>query len=119
MAKTKKVKPLQGESEDIQNTIKEAVEKEEVLSDVKMNKKIDANPIKVKTPYPKEHKKTNKIKDDYNEYSMTHTAHRDDNDVNFIGEELVKLSNRLNEIELSVSDISIQLKQVRSRMGLI
>ena len=30
MAKTKKVKPLQGESEDIQNTIKEAVEKEEV-----------------------------------------------------------------------------------------
>jgi maleate cis-trans isomerase len=89
---------LQGESEDIQNTIKEAVEKEEVLSDVKMNKKIDANPIKVKTPYPKEHKKS---------------------DVDFIGEELVKLSNRLNEIELSINDMSIQLKQVRSRMGLI
>jgi len=98
MAKTKEIKPLQGESEDIQNTIKEAVEKEEVLSDVKMNKKIDANPIKVKTPYPKEHKKS---------------------DVDFIGEELVKLSNRLNEIELSINDMSIQLKQVRSRMGLI
>ena len=98
MAKTKEVKPLQGESEDIQNTIKEAVEKEEVLSDVKMNKKIDANPIKVKTPYPKEHKKS---------------------DVDFIGEELVKLSNRLNEIELSVNNMSIQLKQVRSRMGLV
>ena len=98
MAKTKEIKPLQGESEDIQNTIKEAVEKEEVLSDVKMNKKIDANPIKVKTPYPKEHKKS---------------------DVDFIGEELVKLSNRLNEIELSINDMSIQLKQVRSRMGLV
>ena len=97
MAKAKEVKPLQGESEDIQNTIKEAVEKEEVLSDVKMNKKIDANPIKVKTPYPKEHKKT---------------------DVDFIGEELVKLSNRLNEVELSVNDMSNKLKQARSRLGL-
>ena len=86
MAKTKKVKPLQGESEDIQNTIKEAVEKEE------------AKPLKVETPYPKDHKKA---------------------DVDFIGEELVKLSNRLNEIELSVNDMSAQLKQVRSRMGLV
>jgi len=68
------------------------------LSDVEMNKKIDANPIKVKTPYPEEHKKS---------------------DVDFIGEELVKLSNRLNEIELSINDMSIQLKQVRSRMGLV
>ena len=83
MAKTKEVKPL---------------------SDVEINKKIDTNseakakPLKVKTPYPKEHKKA---------------------DVDFIGEELVKLSDRLNEIELSVSDMSIQLRQVRSRMGLI
>ena len=96
MAKTKKVKPLQGESEDIQNTIKEAVEKEEAKPLIV--KEHEAKPLKVKTPYPKDHKKA---------------------DVDFIGEELVKLSNRLNEIELSVSDISIQLKQVRSRMGLI
>ena len=74
------------------------------LSDVEMNKKIDTNskakkkPLQVETPYPKEHKKA---------------------DVDFIGEELVKLSNRLNEIELSINDMSIQLKQVRSRMGLI
>ena len=89
------------------------------LSDVEMNKKIDANPIKVKTPYPKEHKKTNKIKDNYNEYSMTHTAHRDDNDVDFIGEELVKLNNRMNEFELTLEEMFLKLKQVRSRMGLI
>ena len=55
-------------------------------------------PLKVETPYPKDHKKA---------------------DVDFIGEELVKLSNRLNEIELSVNDMSTQLKQVRSRMGLV
>ena len=97
MAKTKKVKPLQGESEDIQNTIKEAVEKEEVLSDVKMNKKIDANPIKVKTPYPESTKKS---------------------DVDFIGNELAKLSERLNEVELSVSDLTTKLKVVAGRMGL-
>ena len=54
--------------------------------------------MEVKTPYPKETKKS---------------------DVDFIGEELVKLSNRLNEIELSINDMSIQLKQVRSRMGLV
>ena len=87
MAKTKEVKPL---------IVKEHEAKP--LSDVEMNKKIDADPIKVETPYPKDHKKA---------------------DVDFIGEELVKLSNRLNEIELSVNDMSNQLKQVRSRMGLI
>ena len=73
MAKTKKVKPL-------------------------IVKEHEAKPLKVKTPYPEEHKKA---------------------DVDFIGEELVKLSDRLNEIELSISDMSIQLRQVRSRMGLI
>ena len=76
MAKAKEVKPL---------------------SDVKKNKKIDANPIKVKSPYPEEHKKS---------------------DVDFIGEELVKLSNRLNEVELSINDMSNKLKQARLRLGL-
>ena len=61
-------------------------------------KEHEVKPLKVETPYPKEHKKS---------------------DVDFIGEELVKLSNRLNEIELSVNDMSTQLKQVRSRMGLV
>ena len=54
-------------------------------------------PLEVKTPYPKEKKKS---------------------DVDFIGEELVKLSNRINELELSLNDMDIKLKQVSGRMGL-
>ena len=53
--------------------------------------------IEVKTPYPKGVKKS---------------------DVDFIGGELAKLSERLNEVELSVSDIAVKLKVVTGRMGL-
>ena len=53
--------------------------------------------IEVKTPYPKGVKKS---------------------DIDFIGGELAKLSERLNEIELSVSDITVKLKVVTGRMGL-
>ena len=53
--------------------------------------------IEVKTPYPKEVKKS---------------------DVDFIGNELAKLSERLNEVELSVSDLTVKLKVVTGRMGL-
>jgi hypothetical protein len=53
--------------------------------------------IEVKTPYPKGVKKS---------------------DVDFIGGELAKLSERLNEIELSVSDLTTKLKVVTGRMGL-
>ena len=56
-------------------------------------------PVKVETPYPKEEEKKK-------------------SDVNFIGEELVKLSNRLNEAELSINDLHIKLKQARVRLGL-
>ena len=53
--------------------------------------------LKVDTPYPKKDEKK---------------------DVDFIGNELVKLTNRLNELELSVHDMSAKLKQVTGRMGL-
>ena len=53
--------------------------------------------IEVKTPYPKSHKKS---------------------DVDFIGDELVKLSDRLNEAELSISDLTGKIKRVMDRMGL-
>jgi len=56
-------------------------------------------PLEVKTPYPKEEEKKT-------------------SDVDFIGEELVKLSNRINELELSLNDMDIKLKQVSGRMGL-
>ena len=56
--------------------------------------------MKVETPYPKEHKETKP------------------NDINFIGNELANVSQRVNELELSISDLSIQMKRVMGRMGL-
>ena len=53
--------------------------------------------MEVKTPYPKGVKKS---------------------DVDFIGGELAKLSERINEVELSISDLTVKLKVVTGRMGL-
>ena len=54
-------------------------------------------PREIKTPYPKEHKKS---------------------DVDFIGDELVKLTNRVNELELSLEEMRLKVKLVSGRMGL-
>ena len=51
----------------------------------------------IETPYPKEHKKS---------------------DVDFVGNELVKLTNRVNELELSVESMRLQINKVTGRMGL-
>ena len=51
----------------------------------------------IETPYPKEHKKS---------------------DVDFVGNELVKLTNRVNELELSVENMRLTVKRVADRMGL-
>ena len=53
--------------------------------------------MEVKTPYHKGVKKS---------------------DVDFIGGELAKISERVNEVELSVSDLTNKLKVVMGRMGL-
>ena len=53
--------------------------------------------MEIKTPYPKE------IKSD---------------EIDYLGNELVKLSDRLNETELSISDLTVKLKVVMGRMGL-
>ena len=53
--------------------------------------------MEVKTPYPKGVKKS---------------------DVDFIGGELAKISERVNEVELSVSDLTQKIKRVMGRMGL-
>ena len=53
--------------------------------------------MEVKTPYPKDVKKS---------------------DVDFIGDELVKLTNRVNELELSLEEMRLKVKIVSGRMGL-
>ena len=54
-------------------------------------------PMKIETPYPKDSKKS---------------------DVDFIGNELVKLTNRVNELELSLEEMRLKVKVVSGRMGL-
>ena len=56
--------------------------------------------MKVKTPYPKDHKE---IKPD---------------EVDYLGNKLADLSERVNEVELSISDITNKIKRVMDRMGL-
>ena len=53
--------------------------------------------MEVKTPYPDGVKKS---------------------DVEFIGGELAKVSERLNEAELSINDLTIKINRVMGRMGL-
>ena len=66
----------------------------------KVNKKTDAS-LEIKTPYPKEEKKIQKK-----------------SDIDYWGEKMVKLQNRVNELELSLNDINNKLKVVTGRMGL-
>ena len=56
--------------------------------------------MKVETPYPKDHKK---IKPD---------------EADYLGNKLADLSERVNEVELSISDISNKINRVMGRMGL-
>ena len=72
----------------------------------KVNKRIvpgskaDAS-LEINTPYPKEEKERQKKSE------MDHW-----------GEKMVKLQDRVNEIELSLNDMNAKLKQVTGRMGL-
>ena len=65
----------------------------------KVVKKKVEKPLEVNTPYPKEEKI--KLSDD-----------------SHWGEKMVGLQNRVNELELTISDIHNKLKVVAGRMGL-
>ena len=52
--------------------------------------------MEVKTPFPKKAK----------------------SDVNYLGNKLADLSERVNEVELSISDLANKIKRVMNRMGL-
>ena len=43
---------------------------------------------------------------------------KDTSDIDYWGEKMVKLQDRINELELSMSDINTKLKQVSGRLGL-
>ena len=56
--------------------------------------------MKIETPYPKDHKE---IKPD---------------GVDYLGNKLADLGERVNEVELSISDLTNKIKRVMGRMGL-
>ena len=56
--------------------------------------------MEIKTPYPKGHKG---VKSD---------------EIDYLGNKLADLSDRVNEVELSVSDLFNKIKRVMGRMGL-
>ena len=66
----------------------------------KVNKKTDAS-LAVETPYPKEEKKKQKK-----------------SDIDYWGEKMVKLQDRINELELSVNDMHLKLTKVANRLGM-
>tara|TARA_Y100001951_G_C11038407_1_gene128869 strand:- start:270 stop:494 length:225 start_codon:yes stop_codon:yes gene_type:complete len=56
--------------------------------------------MKINTPYPKDHKE---LKPD---------------EVDYLGNKLADLSERVNEVELSIADLGNKIKRVMGRMGL-
>ena len=66
----------------------------------KVNKTDDAS-LEIKTPYPKKEKEK-----------------QQKSDTDFWGEKMVKLQDRINELELTVNDIHLKLTKVADRMGM-
>ena len=66
----------------------------------KVNKRDDASLV-IDTPYPEEENKKQKK-----------------SDIDFVGDELVKLTNRVNELELTIESMRLQVNKVTGRMGL-
>ena len=64
----------------------------------KVNKKIKVKSLEVKTPYPEKEKQKS--------------------DDNHWGEKMVKLQDRVNELELAINEMHAKLKVVAGRMGL-
>ena len=62
--------------------------------------------MEIKTPYPEGVKKS------------TETSTGLPRDIQFLGEALVKETNRINELELCVESLRSDLKRVMGRMGL-
>ena len=78
----------------------------------KVSKKTDVSLIE--TPYPKEEK--NK---EYKKSGKLPTLKKVvPDEIDYLGNKLADLSERVNELELSLNDIHIKLKQVSGRMGL-
>ena len=66
----------------------------------KVNKKVDVS-LEIKTPYPEEKKKI-----------------KQKSDSDYWGEKMVKLQDRINELELTVNSMHTKLNVVAGRLGI-
>ena len=64
--------------------------------------------LEIKTPYPKEEKA-------YRNSGKLPSLKSDDN---YWGEKMVKLQDRINELELTVNDMHLRLVKVANRLGM-
>jgi len=76
----------------------------------KASKKTDAS-LEIKTPYPKEKKKINEV---YHNLGKLPPLGADSD---YWGEKMVKLQDRINELELTVNSMHLKLNRVADRMG--
>ena len=80
----------------------------------KVNKKANAS-LEIKTPYPKEEKDKDNYQKHYENLGKLPPLKSDDN---YWGEKMVKLQDRVNELELSVNDMHLKLTKVANRLGM-
>ena len=66
-----------------------------------VSKPLDDASLKIETPYPKEEKKI-----------------RQKTDIDYWGEKMVKLQDRINELELTVNSMHLRLDKVANRLGM-
>ena len=79
----------------------------------KVSKKAYAS-LEIKTPYPKE----GNNKEYRNLGKLPPLKKVVPDEIDYLGNKLADLSERVNELELSLNDINIKLKRVSDRMGL-
>ena len=69
--------------------------------------------LEIKTPYPEKEK--NEYQKHYESLGKLPPLKSDDD---YWGEKMVKLQDRINELELTVNDIHLKLTKVANRMGM-
>ena len=74
-----------------------------------VSKPLDDASLKIETPYPTKEKNT-----EYKKSGKLPSLKSED----YWGEKMVKLQDRINELELTVNDIHLKLNKVANRLGL-
>ena len=74
-----------------------------------VSKPLDDASLKIETPYPTKEKNT-----EYKKSGKLPSLKSED----YWGEKMVKLQDRINELELTVNDMHLKLNRVADRMGL-